>query len=341
MAGIVSPSPKPGADLRLSVIVVTYRRTDLALECIEAAQEALEFLAPDAELIVVGNGSGPDAAALIRSRHPSLTFLDLQENVGYTPAMMHGLGRARGRWIALVNDDANVERDAFAHMLSAAESDSEVGSVAIQIRFHGRPEMVNSAGIDVDGLGIAYERLAGTPIAGEPGGHSDVFGPTGCVALYRRSMLDRIGGFDESFFAYLEDADVAWRARMAGWRCVYVPQAIAYHHGSVTTGERSHFKYWFVGRNRVRLLAKNATRAQLVRYALPMLFYDVAYVVFAGLTDRTLAPLKGRIAGIGEWRTYRSRGAALRRPVELAPVSLGWRNALAQRRAYSRGAAVG
>jgi GT2 family glycosyltransferase len=158
------------------------------------------------------------------------------------------------------------------------------------------------------------------------------------VALYRRAMLDAVGGFDPSFFAFGEDADVAWRARMAGWTCLYVPEAVAYHHGSATAGEASPAKYFLVGRNRARLLAKNASTGQLLRWGWAIVLYDLAYVAFAAAADRTAAPLRGRLTGLREWRRYRRAGAPTRRAVPLAPPTgpLGtWR----QRAAYRRGAA--
>ena len=148
-------------------------------------------------------------------------------------------------------------------------------------------------------------------------------------------MLDAIGGFDASFFAFLEDADVAWRARMAGWRSLYVPGAVAYHHGSATAGEASPFKYFLVGRNRMRLLAKNAATGQLLRWGWAMALYDLAYVGFVAATDRTLAPLRGRLAGLREWRRYRRAGAPTRRPIALSAPT-GPLGTFRQRAAYRR-----
>jgi GT2 family glycosyltransferase len=167
---------------------------------------------------------------------------------------------------------------------------------------------------------------------------AEVLGATACVALYRRAMLDAVGGFDASFFAYQEDADVAWRARMGGWRCRYEPLALAWHHGSATSREGTDFKYRLVGRNRVRMIAKNASRGQLARHAPGMLAYDLAYVLFVLVTDRSLAPLQGRVRGLREWRHYRAAGERTRRPVALERG--GWRAALRQRSAYRLAAPV-
>jgi GT2 family glycosyltransferase len=322
----------------ISIVVVDHRAEALLLDClahVEAARAGLET-----ELIVVENASDGRTAAAVRERHPDAVVLEERENTGFSPAVVRAIAASRGEWVALVNNDANLAPDALARLLAAGEADPRIGSVAAQVRFSGRPDVVNSAGIVVDRLGVAYERLAGAGVAAADGAGREVFGATACVALYRRAMLEAIGGFDASFFAYLEDVDVAWRARAAGWRAVYEPRALAHHRGSASSREGSAFKYRLVGRNRMRLLAKNATTAQLRRYGPAMLLFDLAYVVFAGVTGRTLAPLQGRLEGLREWRRYRAAGAATRGPAPLAPALSGWRGALGQWRGYRRGGAA-
>lgn len=116
--------------------------------------------------------------------------------------------------------------------------------------------------------------------------------------------------------------------------------ARARHRGSATAREGSAFKYRLVGRNRMRLLAKNATSSQLLRYFVPMALFDIAYVVFAGATDRTAAPLLGRVEGLRGWRAARAAGAPTRAPAPLAAPSAGWLGALGQWRGYRRGGAA-
>jgi GT2 family glycosyltransferase len=310
--------------MKLSIVVVASRHREPLLECLEACTVAAARV-PDCELIVVDNGS---LAALVRERYPAAKLVTPGFNSGFAGGAAKGIAAANGRWVALVNDDARVEPDALAAMVAAGERSDSIGAVASQVRFSRAPARVNSAGIAVDRLGIATERLAGAPIEAAGQG-CDVFGPSACLALYRRAMLAQIGGFDERFFAYLEDVDVAWRARAAGWRCVYEPRAIAYHRGSATSGHGSAQKYFLVGRNRVRLLARNATARQLLVACPAMIAYDCAYVAYAALADRTLAPLRGRLAGLRGWRDERR---SHRRAVELGRVS--WRASLAQHRAY-------
>ncbi len=232
-----------------------------------------------------------------------------------------------------MNDDCVVEPDALAELLAAGSSSPEIGSVAAQVRFAGRSGTINSAGIEVDVLGVARERRLGEPAADADTDVADVFGASATLALYRRAMLDSLGGLDATFFAYLEDADLAWRARMAGWRCVLAPRAVALHHHSATLGHASDAKYLLVGRNRVRMLAKNASARQLRRRLLAIVAYDLLYVAHAAVSDRTLAPLAGRLDGLREWRAYRAAGRPARRETRLPPAP-GVRAALRRNRVY-------
>jgi GT2 family glycosyltransferase len=282
----------------------------------------------------VDNGSGDDSCAILRDAAPDAILVPLPENVGFPTGASEGIRHSSGDWIVLVNNDVIAEPDAIAAMLAAGETAPDVGSVAAQMRFASQPDVLNSAGIGVDRLGIAYDRLLGRPVSASENEPVEVFGASGGAALHRRAMLDEVGGMDETYFFALDDADLAWRAQMAGWRCLYAPGAVVYHHHGATTAHGSDVKYFHVGLNRVRTLAKNADSRMLRRYGLAALGYDLAYVTYAAVTDRTLAPLRGRLRGLREWRTYR-RAGGMRRPVELAPVT-GLRAALGRRAAWSR-----
>jgi GT2 family glycosyltransferase len=314
----------------ISVVIVAYRERAALAECLQSCLEAAAAVPGGAELIVVDNGG---LAPFIRERWPSMRLIEPGGNVGFAGGVQRGVAVAKGDWVALVNDDARVEPDALARLLSAGERDAQIGSIAAQVRFQSDPALINSAGIDVDSLGVATERFAGRP-AQDARDACEVFGASGCFVLYRKTMLEELSGFDERFFAYLEDVDLAWRARAAGWIAVYEPLAIAYHHGSASSGEGSKTKYFLVGRNRVRLLARNATTAQLVRSLPGILLYDLAYVLYAALADRTLAPLRGRLAGLREWRALRRDARQQRQAVALSPALTGWLRALRQHRAY-------
>lgn len=317
-------------DRAVSVVVLAFAEGSLVTRCLTGLTAALEELGEPGELVVVLNRPFPDV------RFPAgATLVEPAENLGFAGGANRGIAASAGEWVALVNDDCLVEPGALRALLDAGRTGEDVGSVAGLLRFEGRPEAVNSAGLAVDALGVASERLLGRPLAdaGEP---AEVFGASGGFGLYRRAMLDAVGGFDESFFVYLEDADLAWRARMAGWRSVYTPEAQALHRHSSVLGHGSQSKHALVGRNRVRMIAKNATGAQLRRHGGAMIAYDFAYVIYAAVRGRTLAPLTGRLDGIREWRRYRDLGRAVRQPVRFSATG-GLRAALRRDRAYRAG----
>lgn len=317
----------------LSVVVSTHSRADLLAECLSSLGPALEAVGEPAEVVVVDDGGQAGLDGLIAERLPSASLVRTSGGVGFAAAAAAGVRAARGEWIALLNDDVTVDPGALAALLAVGRSAPDVGSVAAQMRFATSPGTINSAGIQVDRLGMPCDRLLGEPVEASEAEPVEVFGASGGAALYRRAALDAIGGFDESFFAYLDDADVAWRAQMCGWRCLYAPEAVVYHRHSASFGHRSARKHFLVGRNRIRLVAKNATARHLLRYGAAMAVYDLAYVTYVAVRQRTLAPLRGRLRGLREWRAYRRAGSPWRRPLPLPPRK-GLHAALRRNRAW-------
>jgi GT2 family glycosyltransferase len=327
------------ASVTVSAIVVSYRRPDILDACLTSLREALARTGEPTELIVVDNASRDGSVELAARLAPEATVVEMPSNLGFAAGVAHGIRRSGGEWVLLVNTDVVTDPRAVQELLAVGRSSPDIGSVAAQMRFAGeRAGIINSAGIGIDRLGIAFDRLLGQPVEASEAEPVEVFGACCGAALLRRAMLDDAGGFDESFFFGLDDADLAWRAQMRGWRCLYAPAAIVHHEHSATARHGSSLKYFHVGLNRVRMLAKNADSRQLRRYGAAMIGYDLAYVVFAALTDRTLAPVRGRLQGLREWRAYRSAGAA-RRPVELSAIR-GLRAALARRAAWLRNSAT-
>jgi GT2 family glycosyltransferase len=241
--------------------------------------------------------------AIAASHGNGTQVIRLGGNAGFPAAVNAALAASSGDWILLVNDDATLEVEAVSELLAAGRTDSRIGSVAAQIRFADRPGTINSAGLGLDRLGVGFEAGLGSP-ADPPGPPRAVFGACGCVALYRRRMLEDVGGFDPRFFFGLEDLDVAWRARRHGWTAVYAPSAVAHHRDGASAAYRSPFKYHQTGRNRLLTLAKNADRQMLRRWP-RMALHDLAYVAYVAATDRSLAPLRGRVAGLRHWREFR------------------------------------
>jgi GT2 family glycosyltransferase len=310
-----SPPRKPGIDV--SAVVVNYNGRELLRTCLQALRVALDASGAATEIVVIENASTDGSREMLAADFAEVRVIASDVNLGFAGASQLSIAEADGEWLFFVNNDALTDRDAISALLAEARRHADVGALAAQMRFADRPEIVNSAGLVIDCLGTAIDVGIGTLATSQPSQPTEVFGTSAGAALYRRAMLEQIGGFDASFFMYLEDADVAWRARAHGWRCLQVPGAVVLHEHSRSAGHRSDFKYFHVGRNRVRMLAKNATAGQLARYGPLIVLYDLAYCAYALAVDRSSAPLRGRVTGLREWSRYRSRGAP-RRPVVLA-----------------------
>jgi hypothetical protein len=164
--------------------------------------------------------------------------------------------------------------------------------------FADQPDTINSAGVALDRAGIAWEWHVGEKddqIEQEP---VEIFGACAGAALYRRAMLSDIGLFDEDFFAYLEDVDLAWRAQWAGWRTLLVPTARVLHFHSGTAIEGSVFKNRLLGRNKVWLIIKNYPWPHLLRYLPLILAYDLGLLPYMMIWRGNCGSLLGRLEGL-------------------------------------------
>ncbi len=319
--------------MRISAAIVNLNQREYTLACVGSVLDALQVVDGPSEVVVVDNGSTDGSNEALRATFPQVRLIEMGANVGFPKAAATAVRASSGKWILFVNNDATIERDAVALMLAAGESDPSVGSVAATIVFADGSNTINSAGFVVDRLGVAHERRLGEQVEAVDSVLLEIFGASGGGALFRRQMLDDIGGIDDSFFIYLEDVDVAWRARAHGWRALLQPRAIVHHHHSATTGHTSDLKYYHVGLNRVRILAKNASTRHLVQHGVGMIAYDLCYIAYAALVDRTAAPLRGRLEGLRQWRRYRRSLTATLDPAALPPAA-GLRAALSRRRAW-------
>ncbi|NLT06939.1 MAG: glycosyltransferase family 2 protein [Solirubrobacterales bacterium] len=314
-------------------LIVNHDGERLLGACLEALLACLARHPGPARAVVVDNASSDRSVELVRRRFPAVEVVERAVNDGFGAGVNAGLAGGDEEWALLVNSDMTLAPTALERLLAAAAVDPRVGAAGAQIRFAADPDVINSAGVSVDVLGVAADRLAGLPLEAGGGPPREVFGVSAGAALYRRAMLADIGGFDEAFFLYLEDVDVAWRARARGWRALYVPDAVAWHRHSATARHGSPAKHFHVGRNRVRLLARNATAAQLRRHGPRMVAHDLLHCAYVAATARTAAPLRGRVAGLREWRA--ERRAADPAPVALDPAA-GLRAALARNSAWRR-----
>jgi GT2 family glycosyltransferase len=319
----------------LTVVIPNYRRADLVRRCLNSLRVAIEAFVGEAEVVVVDDGSGDGAVHDLAAEYPWVLFVCLLRNRGYPGAVNAGIRASRTEWIFTLNNDTTVDPRVLTELLGAARERPDVGHLAAQQRFTHDPNRLCSAGLVLDRVGINAERLIGQPLSASESSPTEVFGASGGAAMYRASMLAELGGLDESFVFGLEDADLAWRAQMRGWRCLYVPDAVVFHDYGATVPYGSPHRFLQAARNRVRLVIKNADRGSLLRYGPLMIMYDLAYIAYAVPVHRTLTPVTGRIQALRQWRAIRASGASGRRAIELAPIQ-GIRAALRRRSAWLR-----
>ena len=215
------------------MVVVNWNRKELLRACLAslARQVGVPF-----ETIVVDNGSTDGSAEMAAAEFPARVIRN-SENRGFCAANNQGISAARGDFIALLNNDAEAEPGWLAALARACAKAPEVGMAASKILVWEDPRRIDKAGHLIFPDGQNRGRGAGAPDLGQFDREEEVLWPDGCAALYRRRMLEQIGGFDEDFFAYGDDAELGLRARIAGWKCLYTPEAVVRHHRGATMGK--------------------------------------------------------------------------------------------------------
>ncbi len=232
---------------------------DEALDDCLGSLEAQTFR--DFEVIVVDN-SGKGLARR-SAASGSIRVIENDSNRGFGAAVNQGLEASRPPYLATLNDDAVAQPGWLDALLRALEPRPEAGMCASHVRLAGK-DLLDSAGMLISPDGSSKQRGHRRPC------HlfcrlEDVLLPSASAALYRRAMLEEIGGFDEDFFLYSEDTDLGLRARWAGWRCLYAPGAVVDHRYSHSAGRASPLKAYYVERNRLFLVVKNFPAADLLK----------------------------------------------------------------------------
>jgi GT2 family glycosyltransferase len=237
-------------DLLVTVVIPT-RAADARLrECVEAL---LGQTRRDFRVVVVDNSG--QGLARRNETAPGAQIIENATNMGFGAAVNQAIRATDSRYVAVLNDDAVAHPGWLDALVSAMEQRSDAGMCASQVRLFGEAGL-DSAGMLVARDGSSKQRGHGRLPEDFPVAEETLF-PSGSAALYRRDMLEEIGGFDNAFFLYCEDTDLGLRARWAGWKCLYVPQAVVEHHYSHSAGRASPIKAYFVERNRLFVLVKN------------------------------------------------------------------------------------
>jgi GT2 family glycosyltransferase len=241
----------------ISVIVLNWNGLTLLDECFQslAAQTWR-----NTEFILVDNGSTDGSRELVvewANRLPNAQALLLSTNTGFCKGNNLAFERAKGEWIALFNSDAVAEPDWLKELVRYGDPGARVGMLASKILFQNPRRVIDKVGhlIYWDG----QNRGRGTMEAdiGQYDKPEEILWPDACAALYHRTLFEETGGFDETFFAFGDDADLGMRARLLGWKAWYVPTAVVHHRHSASFGVYSPLKVMLIERNRFLLAVKN------------------------------------------------------------------------------------
>ena len=295
------------------VVVVSYNGGEHLITCLEHLRGAAR---PGVRVIVADNASTDGSAPAVRARFADVTVLELPENAGFGRAVNAGAAAGDGEAIVLVNADMFVE-PGFVEAILAPFSDPAVGMVAGLSLVPGG-ELVDGFGIEVDAGLSAYNRLRLRPVGSAPG---VLLGPSGGAAAYRRSAFEAAEGFDDAFFAYGEDVDLALRLRALGWRAAAAPEARGVHLGGASFGVGSPLQRRLGGFARGFLLRRYGVLRS--RACVRALVTEALVVGWGLVRFRTAVPLTARVAG---WRA--AGGSRLPVPPEAVDRSITLREAV-------------
>jgi GT2 family glycosyltransferase len=250
-----------------SVVIVNYNGAAYLGDCLESVQRGLPL---DCEIILVDNASTDESLRLVRERFPQVKLLHSNHNLGFAGGNNFGAQLARGRYLVFLNPDTLVEPGWLQALLAPLESDPQVGLTTARIVLMSDPATINTCGNQIHLSGLTLCRGADTPreLWDAP---AEVSAVSGAAFAIRRDLFVEIGGFDSDFFLYMEDTDLSWRARLAGYTCLYVPGSVVHHDYRLRFGPHKTF---YQERNRYLMLLKNLRWSTLLLLAPSLLLAE-------------------------------------------------------------------
>lgn len=288
------------------------RFLERALGCLK------EQTLPPERVIVVDNASSDGSPEMVAERFPEVELIRLGRNAGFAAANNAGVRATEGcEWVALLNPDAFPEPGWLEALRAAGEAHPGLSFLASRMMIAGAPGRIDGIGDAYHVSGWAWPRDHGRPLASSPDAAraAEVFSACGGAAVYRRDAFLSAGGFDESFFGYYEDTDLAFRLRLLGHRGRYVPDAVVEHVGSGTTGRESDFKIYHSHRNMVWTFVRDMPGSLLARYLghhLLMNLMTVAFYAGRGQGRAIMAAKRDAVRGLPRVLRERRRLQAAR-----------------------------
>ncbi len=288
----------------VTVIIPNYRGEKFIGDCLSSLKAQS---APDFDIIVVDNNSGDESVTIVERDFPGVSLIRLSDNFGFSRAVNEGINASSTPFVILLNNDTKADPLFVEKLLSSIKRDERIFSVSAKMLNMTAPEKLDGAGDLYSVFGWAFARGKDKKASGYSRG-CDIFASCGGASIYRRSILDEIGWFDEFHFAYLEDIDIGYRARIMGYRNVYEPEAVVYHYGSGVSGSRyNDFKVRLSARNNMYIIMKNMPWPQII-LNLPFLILGFGikalFFIFKGYGRAYLSGIKRGYLLCREGRKY-------------------------------------
>jgi len=308
----------------VSVLIVTWNSARYLDQCL-ASIDRQDYGA--LEVIVVDNASTDETRSLLTGRTSAYHVLYNDRNLGFAAGQNQAIRAACGEWLLCLNPDVMLAPDFVSRLVAAGNAHAEAGALCGKL-LRWDPDAVQPQTRVVDSTGIYFtrsmrhlDRGAEEADAGQYDKPQWVFGATGAAALFRRTFVDAVSiegqFFDEEFFSYREDADLAWRAQLMGWKCLYVPQAVAWHVRRVTPERREQLPHeinWHSAKNRFLMRGKNASGWLCRQLFWPVAWRDLMIALYALLLDwRMFSALAHPLQNLGSIRRKRQAIQSRRR----------------------------
>ena len=316
---------------RVSIVIPTWNGGTVLRECLRtlATQTYTDF-----EIIVVDNGSADGTRAMLAAEFPAVRCVPLPENRGFAAATNAGLRAARGGILVCLNNDVECEPRFLEALIAPFDARPEIGFVGAKLLNAHHPELIDSAG---DAMSLVPWNIGrGQVDAPEYNEAREMLTACAAAAAYRRELFDRVGLFDEGYFAFFEDVDLGIRAQLAGFRCWYEPKAVVRHRFSATAGRAPDFKVFLLVRNALKLFFQTMPLRRMACWGpvvllwpwLDPIFYDRSLTV----TARGWFAFWGKVPEVLRERrkVYAGRVVPVRRLIDLlespwTDVAKAWR----------------
>lgn len=313
----------------ISVIIVNYNAGEYLRPCVESllTQTLTNF-----ECILIDNGSTDGSLGSLPKLDDRFTIIEAGENLGFALASNRAVDHVSADWIALLNPDAFARPEWLEQGLAARDWLPNTAMIGSTQYLALEPDLFDGLGDEYHAFGVAWRAGFGKPAGAAI--TREAFGPCGAGAFYDRHVFEQLGGFDESFFCYHEDVDLAFRMRLAGYRCVQSADAIIDHVSSAISGRASDFAVYHGTRNRIWTFFNNMPWPLLLLLTLPHLFSNLAFLSVSLLRKGRFKPtFRGMRHGF--FTRPKNRPPKIKRKASLIDIAsaMGWNPLKVVRRA--------